>query len=142
MDFSKRRLLVNAFFYSQFNYCQLVWMCHNRTNNNKINRLHERCLRLIYNDKKPTFDDLLRKRSVSIHIRNLRTLAVELFKVYKGSSPLIFSETFPIKQKNQYNIKSHSHFAIPCAKTVNYCLESLQYLGSKLFFYLGKNLAI
>ena len=49
---SIRRLLVNAFFYSQFNYCQLVWMCHNRTNNNKMNRLHERCLLLIYNDKK------------------------------------------------------------------------------------------
>ena len=55
MDFAERRLLVNAFYYSQFNYCQLVWMRHNRTNNNKINRLHERCLRLIYNDKKIIF---------------------------------------------------------------------------------------
>ena len=36
MGFAKRRLIVNAFFYSQFNYCQLVWMCHNQTNNNKI----------------------------------------------------------------------------------------------------------
>ena len=36
MDFSKRRLLVNAFFYSQLNSCQLVWTCHNRINNNKI----------------------------------------------------------------------------------------------------------
>ena len=52
MDFAKRRLLVNTFFYSQFKYCQLVWMCHNRTNNSKINHLHERCLRLIYNEKK------------------------------------------------------------------------------------------
>ena len=77
MDFVKRRLLVNAFFYSQFNYCQLVWMCHNRSNNNKINRLHERCLRLIYNDKKSSFKDLLEKDgSVSVHHRNLRTLAV------------------------------------------------------------------
>ena len=75
MNFAKRRLLVNAFFYSQFNYCQLVWMCHNRTNNNKINRLNERCLRLIYNDKKSSFKDVLEKdRSVSIHHRNLRTL--------------------------------------------------------------------
>ena len=57
MDFAKRLLLVNAYFYSQFNYCQLVWMCHNRTNNNKINRLHERCLRLIYNDKIETRKD-------------------------------------------------------------------------------------
>ena len=32
---------MNAFFKSQFNYCPLIWMCHNRDNNNKINRLHE-----------------------------------------------------------------------------------------------------
>ena len=94
MDFSKRCLLVNAFFYSQFNYCQFVWMCNNRTNNNKINCLHERCLRLIYNDKKSSFEDLLQK--VSIHHRNLRTLAVELFKVLKGLSPVIFAEAFSV----------------------------------------------
>ena len=64
MDFAKRRLLVNGFFYSQFNYCQLVWMCHNRTNNNKINRLHE-SLRLIYNNKK--FIMTFRKRQVCLY---------------------------------------------------------------------------
>ena len=37
LDFSKKRLLVNTFFFSQFSYCQLTWMCHNRTNKNKIN---------------------------------------------------------------------------------------------------------
>ena len=52
MNFEKKRLLVNAYFYSQFNYCQLVWMCHNQIKNSKINRLLERCLRLIYNEKK------------------------------------------------------------------------------------------
>ena len=47
---SKRRLLMNSFFKMQFNYCPLIWMCHSRENNRKINRLHERCLRTIYND--------------------------------------------------------------------------------------------
>ena len=51
MDFNKRKLVVNAFFSPQFNYCPLIWMCHTRTYNNKINRLHERSLRLIYSDK-------------------------------------------------------------------------------------------
>ena len=95
MDFAKRRLLLNVFFYSQFNYCQLVWMCHNRTNNNKLNRLHERCLRLIYNDKKSSFKDLLEKDgSVSIHHRNLRTLAVELLRYSKAKVQLFLQKLF------------------------------------------------
>ena len=102
MDFAKRRLLVNAFFYSQFNYCQLIWMCHNRANNNKINRLHERCLRLIYNDKKSSFEDLLQKdESVSIHHRTLKRLAAELLKVFKGLSLVLLAETFPVRQQIQ-----------------------------------------
>ena len=49
MTVSKRRILMNTFFRSQFSYCPLVWMCHSRTLNNKINRLLERCLRIVYN---------------------------------------------------------------------------------------------
>ena len=28
MNLTKRRLLMNSFFTSQFNYCPLIWMCH------------------------------------------------------------------------------------------------------------------
>ena len=52
---------MNAFFNSQLNYCPLVWMCHNWENNNRINRLRERCLRIIYNDKQLSFNALLEK---------------------------------------------------------------------------------
>ena len=51
MSLSKKRTLMNALFNSQFNYCTLVWMRHSCENKNRINRLHERCLRIIYNDK-------------------------------------------------------------------------------------------
>ena len=47
----KRRILMKAFFNSQFSYCPLIWMCHIYTNNREINSPHERCLRVIYNDK-------------------------------------------------------------------------------------------
>ena len=93
MDPSKGKFLINAFFNSQFSYCLLVWMCHSRALNNKINRPHERCLRLIYNDKQLTFKELLKKDdSVSMHIRNLQTLAIEMYKVVKGGSPEIMKE--------------------------------------------------
>ena len=58
MDFNKKRLAVNAFFEAQLNYCPLIWMCHYGKYKNKINRLHERCLPLIYNDKRSSFEDL------------------------------------------------------------------------------------
>ena len=33
MDISRRKILMNAFFRSQFNYCPLIWMCYNRSLN-------------------------------------------------------------------------------------------------------------
>ena len=33
MGLSKRKLLMNAFFTSQFSYCPLIWMCNSRSNN-------------------------------------------------------------------------------------------------------------
>ena len=58
MNESKKRILMNSFFWSQFSYCPLVWMFHSRALNNKINRLHERCLRIVYNDKKSTYEKI------------------------------------------------------------------------------------
>ena len=82
-DDGKRRLIMDAFLNSQLNYCPLAWMFHGRKLKNKINRLHERCLRIVHNDSSSTFERLLTKHnSVSIHDRNLQVLAAEMFKVY------------------------------------------------------------
>ena len=52
MDFQKRQILMNAFFNSQFNYCPVIWMLFRAALINKINRLHESCLRVVDNDKR------------------------------------------------------------------------------------------
>ena len=36
----KRKILIQTFFESQFNYCPLTWMFCSRTLNHRINRLH------------------------------------------------------------------------------------------------------
>ena len=56
MSLSKKKILI---FNSQFSYCPLIWMFHSRIMNNKINRLHERCMPLIYEDKTSYFGELL-----------------------------------------------------------------------------------
>ena len=43
----KKRMLFKSFIISQFNYCPIVWMCHGRGLNNKINNIHERALRIV-----------------------------------------------------------------------------------------------
>ena len=60
MNILKRKLLMNSFFISQFNYCPLVRMCPSRLMNNKINRLHEKFLNIVYSEK-TTFEELLDK---------------------------------------------------------------------------------
>ena len=57
----KRRTLKNAFFKSQLNYYPLIWMCCNRSLNNKIDRLHEQSLRIVYSDKTSDLGELLEK---------------------------------------------------------------------------------
>ena len=98
MGATKKRILMNAFFKSQFNYCKLVWMCCNRSLNTKINRLHQRYLWIVYNDKKSNFNELLVKDgSASIHHQNLQKLAVEMLKVSRGLSPEIVNELFQFR---------------------------------------------
>ena len=48
MNITKWCSLLNTFFILQFNYRPLIWMCYKRAKSNKINHLHERCLRIIY----------------------------------------------------------------------------------------------
>ena len=113
MELTKRRILMNAFFDSQFNYCPLIWMFHSRNLNNKINRLHERCLRVIYNDKTSSFEQLLENdNSVSIHHRNIQTLAIEMYKVTNGLSPEIISEIFQITEQSRYNLRYNSTYSV------------------------------
>ena len=61
MNVEKRRIIMKAFIESQFGYCPLVWMFHSQGINNKINRIHERPLRITYNNKSSSFQGLLDK---------------------------------------------------------------------------------
>ena len=79
---------MKTFIQSQFNYCPLVWMFHNRTLINKINKLHERPPRIVYKNEILTFQELLDKHdSVTIYHRNLQRLATEMYKIKNNLSP-------------------------------------------------------
>ena len=49
---------MNAYFFSQFGYCPLVWMNLGTILNNHINSLHERAPKLVLNDFSLAFSEL------------------------------------------------------------------------------------
>ena len=133
MDFPKRRLIMKAFITSQFGYCPLIGMFHSRALNNKINSIHERALRITYNDTTSTFEELLNKdKSVSIHHRNLQVLVTDLYKVKSNMAPEILNEIFK-NRKSSYNLRTNSSFAVRPVHSVYHGTESLSFLGPKIW---------
>ena len=81
LTFEKLRSLLKSFLESQFSYSPFVWMFHNKNAYSKINRLHERALRLLYADDVSSFEELLKRdKSYTIHQRNIQFLAIEILK--------------------------------------------------------------
>ena len=76
-----------------------MWICHSRGLDNRINNLHERVFRIVYQDKKSYFETLLENdKSVTIHVRNLYYLVTEIYKVKNNISPEIMRH-FPRSRK-------------------------------------------
>ena len=62
-------------------------MLHSCQNNRKIKNLHERCLRLTQNEKMSSYEEFLEKDgSVSVHYRNIQSLAIEMLQIKHDQS--------------------------------------------------------
>ena len=101
--------------------------------NNRINHLRERSIRIVYNDYESSFQELLAlDNSVSIPHRNIRLLAIELFKVKNGLSNQIMSELFDLRNI-KYNLCSQTDFSLGTVYMTNYGLRSLRYFAPKIW---------
>ena len=88
LDERKRKILMKSFVISQFNYCPIVWMFCQRRSNNLINKIHERALRIAYNDYESDFETLLQKdNTITIHQRNIHALAIEVYNTLNNRTP-------------------------------------------------------
>ena len=118
-----------------------MWMCHSRKLNNKLNRLQERALRTVYNDKRSTFCQFLEKdKSVTIHTRNLQYLAIEIFKVKIGKSPIIMTEIFKIYDNATHNLRSGPVLERRHNRNNNFGVESISTLDTKIWALVSENL--
>ena len=123
---------MKAFLLSQFNCCPLIWMFSDRRMNNRINRIHEKALRIINNDTPSNFPELLQKdSSVSIHQWHLQLLMSEIYKTYLCLNPCFMKRIFA-KKITSYNLRMNS-LELQRIKTVSYGIQSAVFLGSSLW---------
>ena len=104
---SQKTLLSSTFIYSQFNFCPLVWMFSSKDTNKKIDSLHKRVLRLLYDDYTyytSNYEELLLKDdSVCVHVRNLQFLMTEIFKTIHDENPHFMRDVF-VREDTKYNL--------------------------------------
>ena len=75
LTIEKAKMLGNAFIDSQFNYAPLLWMFCRKTLYSKIEKIHHKTLKVIY-ESNDTYDNLLLQgNTVSVHQRYLRFLS-------------------------------------------------------------------
>ena len=102
--------------------------------------MRQKALSLVYNDFSSSFSELLEKdKSVTIHHRNLQTLAYEIFKVKQNMAPEILTEIFPQKESS-YSLRNSTTLQGRSIKTVMYGSETISSLGPKIWDILPTEL--
>ena len=96
LDAEKKNLLFNSTIKSQFSYCRLVWMFCSRRSNVLVKDVHERALRIIYDDlfNSSCFDFVMTKNERTVHQQNANVLIKDICKFENNLSPLLTDDMF------------------------------------------------
>ena len=133
LSFNKRRALFKAFVESQFKYYPIVWIFYSRCINNKINRLHERALRIVYYDGVSTFHQLLAMgKSFRMHHQKMQRLLIEIYKALHDTSGNSLKELL-VKRESTISLRSKPELLIPSVNSIHKSKNSLRYFGSVIW---------
>ena len=91
----------NSFIVLNFNYCPLAWHFCSMSSTNKMEKVQERALRFINNDFTSSLQDLLSSTStVPLHVRWMKQMATEVFKIVNDMSPEYIKDLITIQNSS------------------------------------------
>ena len=100
--FEGKRVLINSYFMSNFNYCPLIWMFSNATSLKKIENLQKRALKFLYNNYQLTYKELLDKaNSSTMNVRRLHFSYVEIYKTINNLNRSFMKQIFALRETNR-----------------------------------------
>ena len=107
--------------------------CSLQDNNQKINKIQERALRITYKDTESTFSELLQKDcAVTIHTRNLQILMTKMYKTKNEVNPSFMQEVFR-ENTTHYNLRNNNEFTQTRVRSVSNGTESVRFKGPQLW---------
>ena len=119
LDINSRKIIYQSFVASNFNHCPLVWHFCGKINNSKLEKIHERALKIIYRDYESTYNDLITKsNSSTLLLSRLRKLLCEIFKSIKKINTACLNDLFEIKE-SKYSFRDEIILCQPLMKMLH-----------------------
>ena len=133
MNEQTRKCYVNLYVLSEFNHCSTVWHFCGLVDTHKIEKIHERSLRFIYNDYTTEYHQLLDSRNLTtLYGKRVRSICCEIYKTKNGLNPEYMSDIFESRPSSYPTRKPHDLY-IPKANQHSFGYNSLRIEGPKLW---------
>ena len=139
LSFRSKIRIYRAFIMPHFTYCSSVWNSCLKEDSDRLERLHERALRYVFNDFCNGYDSLCSKIGYSLSCRRKQDMLLIIFKALNNSMPQYIQSLFNVRE-NKKNLRGNNKLVLPVAKTTTYGLKSTSYIAAKAWNALPDNL--
>ena len=140
LTFESKKVLVNSFIYSNFNYCPLVWHITSPNSTRMIEKIQERSLRFLYQDFNSSYDQLLKLAGkTTMLVNRMKTLSIEIYKTINQLNPIYMNVIFK-KSNDKTSSRLPNNLEVPRVNQVKYGTNSLRVLAPKIWNKLPENI--
>ena len=136
--FEGKRVLINSYFMSNFNYCPLVWMFSNTTFLKIIENLQKRAFKFLHNNYQLNNECLnvnyQSTNSSAMNVRRPCFLCVEIYKTINNLNPIFMKQIFELRKTNRNVLEKYGlNLNIPNYYQVAFGEKSLRIFGPKIW---------
>ena len=137
-----RKILANSFIIPNFNCCPLVWYFSTAKQLQKIEKIQERVLGFLHNDYVSNYLTLLKASgSVSMEVRRMRYLGLEIYKTLNDLNPGYMKDIFQVEQ-SAYSTRRPYNMKVPRVNQATFGTRSILYEGAKIWNHLPNSLKL
>ena len=135
LNFDVKKTLINSYFYSNFNYCPLLWMFSSTKLINEVESLQKRALRFFFMKTSYVlpYEELLQKTGKeTIKVNRLRSLCIEIYKLINNINPTYMNEIFKLRKISRVVHSNYKlYLDVPTINQVGFGGKNLDTTGLK-----------